>query len=507
MLKVRTTKTASGNSAVQIVNRYNHQTKIVKHIGSAKNEKELKTLFKIAHQYILLKTSSIPLFPEAFGIDNQKHHLIAVENLKFINAYHHFAYEFLSYFYSFNGFTKIKNELLKDLSIIRIIEPVSKLRSAELLDKYFCIKYTRNIMYKNLKSIKPLKSEIERTALEYAKNNLCFDFNLVFYDVTTLYFETFKDDSLRKSGFSKDGKSNQPQILIALVVNRDGYPIAVHLFEGNTFEGHTIISVILNLKKRYKIKSLTVVADAAMLSYDNLENLKKYKLHYIVAARLSSLSQELLKEVSVFLSRKERIYFHKETKYGRLICDYSEKRASKDKSDRNKQIIKARNQIDNPSKVIKLTRFVKEKTKSTYELNQELIKKDELLDGIKGYYTNLENVENNLIVDRYKDLWIIEKSFRIAKSDLSARPIFHRKKESIEAHILIVFVSLCITKSIELLTGFSIKKVKDMIWNILDIEFVDKLTNKKYLKRMEADSNKMVQFLKKIKTSNRVLKG
>lgn len=504
---MRTTKTASGNIAVQIVYRQNHKTKIIKHIGSAKNEKELKTLLKLSHQYIFSKSGTIPLFPEAFGIDNQKHHVVMVENLKFINTYHNFAYEFLFYFYKFNGFAKIKNKLLKDLSIIRIIEPSSKLRSAELLDKYFGIKYTRNIIYKNLKSIKPLKLEIERIALKYAKNNLGFDFSIVFYDVTTLYFETFKDDALRKPGFSKDGKSNQPQILIALVVNHDGYPIAVNIFEGNKFEGHTIIPVILELEKRCKIKSLTVVADAAMLSYDNLEELKKHGLHYIVAAKLSNLSQGLLEEISVFFNKKESVYFSKETEYGRLICDYSEKRASKDKSDRKKQIIKAQKQIDDHSKITKRLRFVKEKTKSVYELNKELIKKDELLDGIKGYYTNLKNIKDELIVARYKDLWIIEKSFRIAKSDLAARPVFHHKKESIEVHILIVFVSLCIVKSIELLTGFSIKKVKDMIWNILDIEFVDDLTNKKFLKRMETTSNKMVQFLEKIKTTNRVLKG
>lgn len=507
MLKVRTTKTASNNTAVQIVRRYNHKTKIIKHIGTARNSQELKVLLELAEKYIIEKSNIVPLFPEFFEKKYQKYNLVAVENLSFTRTYHNFAYEFLSYFYELNGFEKLNNNLLKDLSILRIIEPSSKLRAVELIEKYFKIKYTRNIVYKGLRKIRVLKQDAEKEALEYAKNNLNFDFSIVFYDVTTLYFETFEDDIFRKCGFSKDNKANQPQILIALVVNRDGYPIKADIFEGNKFEGHTFIPVILNLKENYRIKNLTVVADAAMLKLDNLREIEKHELNYIVAARLSSLSNDLLKEIAKTLNKKEGIYFKTETEYGTLICDYSEKRATKDKSDRKKQLLKAEYQIQNTTKATKKLRFVKEITKSKYVINQKLIEKDEMLDGIKGYYTNLKNVEENLIVSRYKDLWIIEKSFRIVKSDLEARPIFHHKRESIEAHILIVFVSLCLSKSIELLTNLSIKRVKEIIWDILDIEFVDALTNKKYLRRMDTVSNSMIVFLENLRKSKRVLKG
>lgn len=494
MLKIRTIKTASKNIAVQIVWRKNHKTKIVKHIGTAKNKEELETLIELAEQYINTKTETISLFPET-----KNYHLVAVENLKFVHAYHNFAYEFLSYFYELNGFNKIKNDLLKNLSIIRIIEPASKLRSIELMEKHFGKKYTKNMIYKNLPKIKPLNQDIENIAVNYARNHLSFDFSLVFYDVTTLYFESFNNDEFKKCGFSKDNKSNQPQVLIGLVVNKDGYPIAVNIFEGNKFEGHTIIPVILNLKKRYKIKNLTVVADAAMLSFKNIDELKNNGLNYIVGARLANLSDKLLKEISESLNQKEKYYYKIKNQNGYLICDYSKKRAAKDKIDRKKQLLRAQLQIKNPSKSIKKSRFVKEITKSEFTLNQELIAKDELSDGIKGYYTNLIDVSDNLIVSRYKDLWHVEKSFRIAKSDLMARPIFHYKKESIETHILMVFVSLCVSKSIELLTGLSIKKVKDMIWDILDIEFIDSLTNEKFTKRMDTVSNKMVEILNSIK--------
>ncbi len=480
-MKVREIKTGSGKTAVQVVLRLYHRTKIIKHIGTGETTEEISRLKILAHQFIRRREKLIPLFS---GIEKENSNdLVSIKNLEITNYRHQFAYDYLLRFYKLNGFEKIKSQILKDLTLIRIVEPVSKIRSLVLLNEYFGKVYSPSTFYKNIGKLAAFKKQAEELAISYAKKYLNFNFSIVFYDVTTLYFETFKDDDLRKSGFSKDGKSNQPQILIALVVNRHGYPIVFNIFEGNKFEGHTIIPTILKLKDNYKIDNLVVVADAAMLSYGNLEELKKHGFNYIVAARLSSLPKKLFKEVSIFLSKKEGIYFKKETEYGFLICDYSEKRASKDKFNRNKQIIKAQRQIDNPDRNIKRLRFVREKTKSFYELNQELIKKDELQDGIKGYYTNLKNVEDHLIIERYKDLWVIEKSFRIAKSDLLARPIFHHKKESIEAHILIVFLALCVSKSIELKTKLSIKNIKEKIWKILDVEIRDRVTGRNFIKQ------------------------
>lgn len=502
MWKIRTVKTASSKTAVQIVNREKHQTKIIKHLGSASDKEDLAQLLRLANQYIFEKDSNLPLLPEAFGIDTRNRHLVVVEDLRFTHFYHHFAYEFLTVFYQRNGFDKLGNDLLRDLSLIRIIEPVSKLRSVDLINKYFGFSYTKNIVYKGLESLEKLKPQAEEIAVNYAQKYLNFDFSIVFYDVTTLYFETFDSDSdlgeikgLRKCGFSKDNKSNQPQILIALVVNGDGYPIATNIFEGNTFEGHTFIPTILALKEKHRIKNLTVVADAAMLSRNNMEELKKQGLNYIVGARLSNLSENLLKQISGEINKQSEKYFKTETPLGFLVCDYSQKRANKDKSDRKKQLLKAQKQINDPARFLKRSRFIKETTSSTYVLNSELIQKDELLDGIKGYYTNLENLDSHLIVSRYHDLWKIEKAFKIAKSDLLARPIFHRKRDSIEVHILIVFISLCVVKSIELYSGLSIRKIKDLIWDVLDIKLKDDLTGKTFNKRLDAVPQKAVEIL------------
>lgn len=506
MYKVRTTKTGSGNIAVQVVYRHNQKTKIVKHIGTVHSDKELDTLFDLADQYILSCSPMRPLFPEVFKKDAKSDHVVSINKLSFTKTYHHFAHEFLSLFYEKNGFSVLQNDLLRDLAFMRIIEPSSKLHAVELFNKYFGATYTQNILYKNLPSIRLLKEESEKIAVSYAKEYLEFDFSMVFYDVTTLYFETFKEDTdnFRKPGFSKDNKPQQPQVVIGLVVNQDGYPIAVEEFSGNTFEGHTILPVLRKLQKTHGITTLTIVADAGMLSKSNLEEIEKAGLTYIVGARLGNMPTEKLLQISQGLNKTEGIYYRAALPQGLLICDYSQKRANKDRSDRKKQLKKAQYQVDNPDTSKRRTRFVMEESKASVKLNQELITKDELREGIKGYQTNLEYTESERIVARYRDLWHVEKSFRIAKSDLQARPIFHHKKESIETHMVIVFVSLCLAKSIELTTKLSIKRVRDMIWEILDIEFRDTVTNKIFLRRMETTDNQMADLLKKMK---HVLKG
>lgn len=482
---MRTTKTGSGNIAVQVVLAKSKKTILIKHVGSASNEKELGELKQLAIEYIASQKDFPPLSPDLFTGGKPKHHVIDVENIAVVKTFHNFAYEVLTSWYKENGFNKLGSEILKDLVIGRIIEPTSKLQTISLLGRYFNIKYPKNKIYSYLYDIAKLKSKTERLAFNYVSRNLSDSFTLVFYDVTTLYFETSNPDRLRKYGFSKDGKANQPQILIGLMVNRDGYPISFNTFPGNVFEGKTFIPSILKLQKKHSIKDLTIVADSAMLSGENMKDLEGKGLGYIVGARVSNLPTTQIASISKNLGKKEGRFFQLETEKGTLICDYSKKRAAKDRDDRKKQLLKAQHQITNPSKVTKRSRFIKQTRKLLFSLNEDLIKKDEMLDGIKGYYTNLKNVHPSLIISRYHDLWQVEKSFRIAKSDLLARPIFHYKETSIKAHVLIVFISLCITKSIELKTKISIKKVKEIIWEVEDIKFKDKLTDRVFIKRME----------------------
>jgi len=239
MYHIRVVKTSSGASAVQVIYYLNRKRIIFKHVGSAKSEEDLAILKTIAKD-IIVNTS---LQPSLFGevkFDN----LLYLDQSEFLGVYYTFIYEVLAGIMSQIGLSKINKQLLLDLVTMRIVEPASKLRSIELLEKYFGIKHRRQNYYQSAPQWLNLKEKIETIVVDFAKENYGFDFDVLFYDVTTLYFETFEEDDLRKNGFSKDNKSQQPQILIGLMVTKDGFPVAHQIFVGNTFEGKTIIPVV-----------------------------------------------------------------------------------------------------------------------------------------------------------------------------------------------------------------------------------------------------------------------
>ena len=236
-----------GSTAVQVVNNANHKIYILKHMGSGETDQEIEDLKKLGYQYLhnlIIQSGQISMFDEENPLMFLEE---IIDNLNIKDSFHTFAHEFLSWIYSSNGFDHLENDILKELSIMRIINPTSKIESIRLMRKYFNIIYSEGTLNRGLQRIVDSKSDIESIAVEYARKNLNFDFSLVFYDVTNLYFESFKSDEFRKPGYNKDGKSQQPQVAIGLVVNKDGYPISIDIFEGNKFEGHTFIPVILNL--------------------------------------------------------------------------------------------------------------------------------------------------------------------------------------------------------------------------------------------------------------------
>jgi transposase len=368
--------------------------------------------------------------------------------------------------------------LLNDLVAIRIFEPASKLRSLELMEQFFGVKHSRKTYYKIAPKCLELKESVEQNVIAFAKENYAFQFDIVFYDVTTLYFEAFEEDELRKNGFSKDNKSQQPQILIALLVSKEGFPVAYEVFSGNTFEGHTIIPVVKQFIEANKVKEFTVVADAAMISTENVKQLIQNNINYIVGARLGNIPSGLLENIDKNISREDCKSIRIKTANGYLICSYSSVRYRKDLFEMNKQIEKAKQIVEKPSKGKKL-KFTKTNNHQL-EINEELIEKTKKLLGIKGYYTNLEVsvADNKMIIERYHELYKIEQAFRISKSDLQTRPIFHFKEQPIKLHILICFMALVISKHIELKAGVSVRKFLDESKKIVDGQILNEMTNK-----------------------------
>ena len=473
MLRTRVVKTASGASAVQVIYYRNRRRVIFKHIGSARNNQELESLMLVARDLIKNTSADIPLF-EDVKLDN----LLYLDKCEFLGVYSTFLYDTLSEVMAQMGLDKIKKQLLLDMVVIRIVEPASKLRSIELLESYFGIKHRRQSYYKSAPQWLKLKGKIEDIVVDFAMNHYAFNFDLLFYDVTTLYFETFTEDELRKNGFSKDNKSQQPQILVALLVTKEGFPISYSIFPGNVFEGHTILPVVNGFIEKHAVKEFTVVADAAMISTSNMQELLRNNINYIVGARLGNLPSEQIKQIDRSMVREDGKNIRIRTDHGYLVCDYSTVRYRKDKHEMEKQIEKARSIIESASK-IKKAKFIKT-TSEQVVLNHALIEKSQKLLGIKGYYTNLEekSVSNQSIIERYHELYRIEQAFRISKHDLQTRPIFHFKEEPIQLHILICFMALTISKHIELATGDSIRKFLAECKKVTDARMLNKITNK-----------------------------
>ncbi len=465
--KIRKVKTGSGSTAIQVGVYCGKRFKLIKHIGSSKNPNKINELIEIAKELVRVRSPQLE-----FNFNPQSEEILFKRGLKVEKSCLQNAYEYLDAIYARIGFNKLENEILKHFSMMRVLEPASKAKSIILLNKYFDIDYKKTTVFRKLLELIDLKSEVEKIAIKYAKDNLRFDFSLVFYDVTTLYFETHTQDDFRRNGFSKDNKINQPQILIGLVVNDIGFPIYYEIFKGNTFEGKTIIPVILKIKEKYQIERFTVVADAGMLSADNLTALETNGIDYVVGARIGSLNINEVRSIASKLNKQDKAVVRREN----IIYEYSAKRAGKDRIDNDKQIEKAKYYLNNPGKVMKRSKFLSNLDKKSFKLNTAMFEKYRLLEGIKGYKTNINKLSDNLLINRYKDLWRVEQSFRIAKSDLAARPIYHRKQSLIECHVLIVFAALCMGRVIELDKKESIKKVTEDLKNQWTITLTDDIS-------------------------------
>lgn len=471
-----------GSRSIQVVRYANGRRIIVKHIGTGNTDEEVASLMESARSYIETISQQALLFEDISSVPDER---ITLSQCQYLGFHYLFLYDILGAILTQIGYTAIADTLLTDLAIARIVEPASKLRSIELMDTYFGIRHRRQRYYESVTRWLSLKDAVEELTLRFAKQQYGFDFSLLFYDVTTLYFETFESDELRKTGFSKDSKSQQPQILVGLMVTRDGFPIAYEVFAGNTFEGHTMLPVIETFISKHNAKQFTVVADAAMISAANVTALQAGNIHYIVGARVGSLSAQLIDNIDKSLLREDGRIIRLKTDSGYLICSFSKQRYKKDKYEMDKQIEKAKLLLVGSPKSSKV-KFIKTEEAKTV-LNEDLIEKTTKLLGIKGYYTDIEEniADSKTIIERYHDLYKIEQAFRISKNDLKTRPIFHFKEEPIKLHMLICFMALAVSKHIELTTQLSIRAFITECKKVSDARLLNKITKKEIRLRAE----------------------
>lgn len=443
MAYIRKVKTTSGATAVQVVcKRYGQLVKI-DHIGSAHNEEELQLLLTLAKQHLkegqgsLFESKSAEL---SVGL-KQSASTILLDVL--VEQYNQL------------GFSELADPDFAYLCVARLVEPTSKLDSLRVL---------ADLGIEDRLSKSGLHRCLGRTiANDYRGklSQLCFahasrgGITLVLYDVTTLYFEVQKEDDYRKSGMSKERRL-EPQIIVGLLVDQNGFPLELSSFEGNKAETKTILPVIEKFKSRHNLADITVVADAAMLSRDNLAALSEAGYSYIVGSRLSKIPYDIDEyQKTAEITDNQIIASRTAIENQRIVYQYRAKRAALDLRNIDKQIAKAEKIVKGKipaSKAKFLTVKAKEK-----RLNQALIDKARALVGIKGYVTNLD-IADEQVISCYHQLWQVEQSFRMSKSDLKARPIFHRKRDAIEAHLTVVLAALAIGRKIEHCTGLSLKR-------------------------------------------------
>lgn len=353
------------------------------------------------------------------------------------------------------GFNLIDDNLLKYLVILRISNPASKLKTLDLLSKYYSIYIDEHKIYRYLDELyNEQKEHIQQISYQHTKKILGGVISVVFYDVTTLYFQIDDEDELRKRGFSKEGKHQNPQIVLGLLVSIDGYPLAFDIFEGNKFEGHTMLPVLDAFKEKYDLDKLVIKADSGLLSSQNINELQEKGYKFILGARIKNEITFIKEKIlSLELKNGDSKIIEKPNKL-KLIISYSDKRAKKDKYNRERGLKRLEKQLKS-GKLTKsninnrgYNKYLKMDGEIIVTIDKEKFNQDARWDGLKGYITNTK-LTKDLIIENYGHLWKIEKAFRISKHDLKIRPIYHRLQRRIEAHITINFVAYKVYKELE----------------------------------------------------------
>src|SRR4030042_5535527 len=448
---IRKNKNRSGTISIQIVQKINRTNKIIKTIGVAKTKREEQLLLLLARTELERIQGQQSLFVEHddLVVDNFVNS-IANDHLQIIGSE-----LILGKIYDKIGFPADGScNYFRNLVLCRLVYPGSKLKNVYYFRQHLNTDISVYTIYRFLDELNSkLKSDIEQISFEYTKILLKGKVGVVFYDMTTLYFEASEEDDYRIPGFNKDGKHQQPQIMIGLLVSSHGYPIGYQIFEGNTSETKTLIPVLEAFQKKFNIDKPIIIADAALLSEKNIEVLRNDNYKYILGARLKNETEEVKGKV-LLLDVEEDKPKELTSKNGRLIVSFSSKRAHNDKKNREKGL----RRLEKKVKSGKLTKehlnnrgynkYLKIAGEVEITIDYEKYEADSIWDGLKGYVTNT-HLSRKKVIDNYSQLWQVEKAFRISKTDLRIRPIYHRLKDRIEAHICICFTAYAIYKELE----------------------------------------------------------
>ena len=393
---------------------------------------------------------------------------------------------------------RASHEALFHCVMARIANPKSKRGSVQHLEQDFGVSLSLEKVYRMMDQLDDNTiSRLQTMTCEGTRSLLPGALDVLFFDCTTLYFESFKEDELKQNGYSKDCKFNQPQVLLALLVTREGLPVGYEVFPGATFEGHSLISVLKTMQARYDVRKMIFVADRGMLNEDNLHALDEAGAYYIVGAKLKQLPSALQTKVldkSAYQALDKGASSAAELthKKRRLIVSHCPKRADKDQHDRQKavdRLIKKIGKSQNPKSLLNnygYKKFLIIKGKTSLSINQDKIAAESRWDGLHGVITNLPDTPHQEVLSHYRGLWQVEESFRITKHDLKVRPIYHWTPSRVRAHIAISFMAFaCIRQLMYRIKlqhkALSPEVIRNALIHVQHSVLKHKRTNKRYV--------------------------
>jgi len=488
---VRRKANKTGSVSVQVIDKSKGHYRVIKSYGIGRTEAEVVRLEEKARQYVReLTGTNRSLFEDEDEI-KLKSFITTISNAQIRVIGPELIFGTL---YDRMGYGHICNELFRHLVITRLFNPGSKLKTIDYLLRYQGVVCDINKIYRFLDNLcfrkeadrenlgegkTDIKKQVEQISYSHTLRVLGGRIDVVFYDMTTLYFESSDEDDFRKTGFSKDGKHQCPQIFLGLLVGHGGNPIGYELFEGNIFEGDTFIPVLRHMEERFKLGRPVVIADSGLLSKKNISLLEANGYQYILGARPKNESGEIKQKILAFDLKNADVRVIKKPGKMRLILSRTDKRAAKDAHNRKRGLDRLTKRL-NSGKLTKsninnkgYNKYLKMEGKVTISIDLEKFHADAAWDGIKAYLTNTDLAAKKVIAN-YRNLWFIERAFRMNKTDLRIRPIFHRLYNRIEAHICICFTAYSIMLELERLlkakkSAISLKRAQEITHNMYQI--------------------------------------
>jgi transposase len=398
----------------------------------------------------------------------------------------------------------VSRPVMKDIVMARLAKPCSKRSSCEMLERDFGISIPLEKIYRMMDTLTDERiNEVQEICWAHTIELFSEEIKVMFYDCTTLYFESFTEDELRQFGYSKDHKFNQGQVVLALMVTNEGLPVGYDVFAGNMNEGKTFKYAIERIKTRYHVQKVVVVADSGLLSKENIALLEQENLEYILGARLKSLSVAWQNKILDNTDYKKitknkdllRITNYTYSEKRRLIVTHSVKRAEKDRNDREKAVEKLYQKLKESKKPQSLIsnfgykKYILLKGDTQVEVDKEKMEREALWDGLHGVFTNIKEKDMKIeeVLEQYHGLWQVEDSFRISKHDLRMRPVFHWSSHRIRAHIAICYVAFALIRFLQYKIkqqtkeNFSAERISEELYRIQESILRDTRNNNRYV--------------------------